>query len=208
MKTREEAGTDLGRRRIVKGLGAVGLGSAVWQLLGGAQPARASLGSAPGGRPTTSLVQDNGTEAVLTSGPFQSFEAPAGTRIGLGLLTAGSPQSGPLPLIQRVTRAPVDLPEIGVFEPDLGVGRTVYRLLGALDTVRPVEVFGLSATVGGSGLEGGRSYQISWTASLRGDGGSSLGSYLERFHACVIGELAPSSTFTGQLSYVELNWAG
>ena len=70
-----------------------------------------------------------------------------------------------------------------------------------------VPVTATAAVAGRDGLEAGQSLQITWEVDLRGADvpHATLRGYLDRFHACVVGELAAGSAFTGQLSYVELS---
>ena len=201
------------RRGLLKALGAAGLGAAFWP--GGAR-AQGIAAEAPevaeplaGAGPATSIADWDGRRATLVTGPLTTIAAPAGSRVGVCLLVAGALQgTGPRPVVGALQRASVDVEGLGPFEADPGVEQRVYRLLGALSTPRPVELFGASAAVAGrNGLEAGRSLQITWEVSLRGADvpHATLRGYLDRFHACVVGELAAGSAFAGQLSYVELS---
>lgn len=191
------------RRRLLEGLGVAGLGS---MLLAGTRPLRASCGPIPSSRPTTTILGFDGAESELRTGPFQTFSAPAGSRVGICLMVAGAAQGkGPRPLIRSIPRAVV--PGLGEFGADPGVEQGVNRLLSGLDTFQPTQLFGLSTTVGADGVEAEQSVDITWQAVLRQGraGTETLRASLDRFHACVIGELALNSTFSGHLSYVEIS---
>ena len=198
----------VGRRGLLKLLGAAGLGAALWPGVARAQRTGAEPPATEAG-PATAIADWDGRRATLATGPLTTIAAPAGSRIGVCLLVAGALQgTGPRPVVGAVERASVDLEGLGPFEADPGVEQRAYRLLDALRTPRPVELFGVSATVDGKhGLEAGRSLQITWEVKLRGGDvpHEKLRGYLDHFHACVIGELAAGSAFTGQLSYVELS---
>ena len=209
--SRDDASSHLGRRSFLTTLGLSGLGTALWSAVGGPRQARADssldLGSEDfGGRPSTAILELDDSSVMLTSGPFQSFALPAGSRFGVGLLFAGAAQGrGRLPLIRGVERAEIDLPGLGTLETDRGLAQGVYRMLGGLHVERPVEIYGLSAEVGGRGVEAAGPVELRWEAKLASPAVTTerLGQYLGGFHACVLGLVAEDSRFT-QMSYVEV----
>lgn len=191
----------LSRRGLLRGVGLAGLGAAV----AAPRPAHASIAPTPGSKPRTDVLEASGGEALLRTGPFQTFAAKAGSRVGVCLLAGGGVQAGgPLPLIRGVAAAHTDVAGIDGFQADQGVERSVYRLLGALDVVRPVQLYGLSATIS-EDVAAGDLVEITWLASLRRAAADGLSGYLDRYHACVFGELSAASTFKSRLSYVEIS---
>lgn len=198
-------GRGLGRRALLKRLGLLGFGAAV---LNGIEPraAHASAGPMPNESVRTSILDASGTEASFRTGPFQTFNAPAGSTIGICLLTGGSGRGqGMRQSITAVESAEIDAAGVGPLSLDKGVVQGAYRLVDGLSIVRPVELHGLSGTIIEGGLQAGDSVEVTWRATLeRGSGHEQLRSDLEHFHACIIGQLAEDGRFTNQLSYIEI----
>lgn len=206
MHSRDDGSARLGRRSFLTTLGFTGLGTALWSAVGGPRRADAASSAEPGARPATSILELGDASVMLTSGPFQGFAMPAGSRLGVCLLFAGAAQGrGRLPLIRGVERAELDLPGLGALETDHGVAQGVYRMLGGLHVERPVELYGLSAQVRGRGVEPAGPLALTWEAKLqsRAVTAERLGQYLGGFHACVLGLVADDSRFT-RMSYVEV----
>lgn len=185
------------RRGLLRKLGLAGLGGVLAQAAA-AGPARVT--SSPR-RPTTSILEASADRVLLRTGPLLTFAVPRGARIGVCLL-AGAAQ----PIIRSIAAARSDHRGLSSFLADPRVERGVHRLLGALDTVGPVELYGLSASVSDD-IAAGDALEITWEANLRPGGAADLGDQLDKYHACVLGELSPQSTFTSHLSYVEVSRA-
>lgn len=198
----DKKSVDLRRRSLLQGMGAASVGAAIGLALGGSRVAHAEAKSAP---LHTTIVDFDGELAVIRSGPFETLPLPAGSRLGVCLITGGGRQgAGPRPVLERIDHALVS--GVGALAADRGVEQGAYRLLGGLDTVRPVELFGVSARVPRQ-VETGDRTEVTWEARLRGgrQSAADLERYLDYYHACVLGLLAPNGRFSGRLAYYEIS---
>ncbi len=204
-----------GRRSFVQALGVTGFGVAV----GGAIPLTAS-GEARHDAPSPATgeagaivtrVQEVREDSVnLQTGPIQLGVAGAEGRVGVCFLVAGGRRGAKRSLLLEVGSGAVvgpgsgdDLAGAVELVPDQGVERNVYRLLDALDTVRPVELFGLSTTV----VPGPGSVWIDWSCHAANPGllAEEIRANLGDFHAVVVGELSTRGTFRDRLSYTRIS---